>query len=155
MIWNKREFNQFDNISLSDCHISKIQKMENNIVIDFSEYGFFVRDSKNNRFYRTDGAQIIIEDCDIDSVSIKEIRIHKLSGDTYFETMYDVQIEDFIKNINEGMWKLEIVEEYPLKGKGYYIIWVNEGENCFWCHIKLRYKNLIYMWNKIKYNCPL
>ena len=155
MFWNEKKFNQFDDISLSDCHITKIQKIENDVVIKFSEDGFFARDNKSNKFYRTDGAQIIIERCDIDNISIKEIRGHKLSDDIYFETMYDIQIAKFIKNINEGIWNLEIVEEYPLKGKGYYITWISEDDNYFWCHIKLQYENLIYMWNKIKCNCPL
>lgn len=75
----KRELNKYPDILLSDCEVTVIEVKGNEIIVNFSEYGFFIKDSKRNNYYRTNAAQIVIEGCDIANISIKEVRTQRLS----------------------------------------------------------------------------
>ena len=146
----KKELNKYPDILLSDCEVTAIEAKGNEIIVNFSEYGFFIKDSERNNYYRTNAAQIVIEGCDIENISIKEVRTQQLSEELYFESMYEIEAKDFLVNINTGKWSLEIVEEFYSIGGGLYIIRVRENENSFWCYIKLRFRNLVYLWNDIR-----
>lgn len=69
--------------------------------------------------------------------------------------MYKVEAKDFLVNINTGKWRLEIVEEFYSSGGGLYIVRIRGNENSFWCYLKLQFRNLVYLWNDIRYDCPL
>lgn len=154
MTWKEKERNKYPDIILSDCVITNIQVEGTEITVEFSEYGFVKKDSQRNKYFRTDTAQIVIEQCDIDNVSIKEIRTQRLSEDVYFDSMYDIEFSIFLENVNTGKWKFEIVEEFYSAGGALYIGQIREGENTFWCHVKLQFKNLVYFWNKVRYDRP-
>jgi len=154
MKWKHKELNKYPDILLSDCSLTNIALEGNQIIVNFSEYGFFKRDSQEDKYYRTDGSQIVIEGCDYDNISIKEIRTQQMSEELYFETMYEIEIKDFIENINTGKWRLEIVEEYYAMGSGFYISQIRTNNNCFRCYINIRFKNLTYLWSDIGYDCP-
>lgn len=155
MIWKNRELNRYPDIILSDCKVIDIQVKENKITVNFSEDGFFVKDSERKSYYRTDTAQLVMESCDVANISIKEIRTQRLSEELYYDSMYDVESQDFIENINTGKWRLEIVEEFYSVGGGVYSVRIRCNESPFWCYIKLQFKNLVYMWNDIRYDYPL
>ena len=151
MIWKNREINKFFDISLSDCDIKNMQIEENNIIVNFSKYGFIVRD-KNNEYYRTNGAQIVIKGCDVNEISIKEVRTQRLSDDIFFETSYDIDPNKFIERINTKKWHLVIVKEFYAVKSAMYIVRMREGENRFWCHIEINFEDLEYLWNEIKFD---
>lgn len=155
MLWKEKQHNSYPDIILSDCLIVGIQIKNGKIIVDFSEYGFIKKDSKSNKYFRTDGAQVVIEKCDIDNILIKEIRTNQLSEELYFDSTYDIKTIDFLENINTGKWKFEIVEEYYSTGGGLYIGQIRKKEDTFWCCIKISFKNLIYLWNDIKYEFPV
>lgn len=155
MIWKNKKINNYPCIILSDCTIKNIQVVENEITVNFSEDGFFVKDINEKKYFRTDVAQLIIESCDIADIEIKEIRTHQLSEEIYYESMYDVEPNEFNENINSGKWKAIVVEEFYGSGGGLYRVHMRSGESYFWCHIKLQFKNLIYLWNEIRYDFPL
>lgn len=147
MLWLNKVINPYPDILVSDCSVESIQIDKDTITLTFSEYGFFKRNHEKNRYYRTNGAQIIIEDGDIENLSIKEVRTHRLSEEIYFESMYEIKPKDFLNNINTGKWRMVIVEELYAVNGGFFIARVREKESSFWCHIKLQFKNLIYLWN--------
>ncbi len=154
MIWKEKGINKYPDIILSDCLITNIQTKGSEVTIKFSEYGFVKKDSQRNKYYRTDAAQIVIEQCEIEDISIKEIRTQRLSEDLYFDSMYDVERKVFLENINAGKWKFEIVEEFYSTGGGLYIGQIRGDQHSFWCHVKLQFKNLVYFWNDIRYDYP-
>lgn len=154
MVWQNKELNKYPEIILSDCSISSIYLETNKIIVDFSKYGFVKKSSSDNKYYCTDGARIIVEECDIDNISIKEIRMQRLNEEEYFETMYDIEPSKFGKNINDGKWKLEIVEEFYATEKAFFVGQIRTKESNFWCQIKIYYKNLVYLWNDLRYDCP-
>lgn len=153
MTW-KEEINKYPDIILSDCVITNIQVKGDEITINFSEYGFFKKDSQKNKYFRTDAAQIVFEQSDIDNICIKEIRTQRLSEDLYFDSMYDIDSPIFMENVNTGKWKFEIVEEFYSTGGALYIGKIRADDNSFWCHVKIQFKNLEYFWNEIRYDCP-
>lgn len=154
MKWKEKGINKYPDIILSDCMITNIQGKEGEITVKFSEYGFFKKDSQSNKYFRTDTAQIVINECDVDNIFIKEIRNQKLSEELYFESMYDIEPSIFMENISTGKWKFEIVEEFYSTGGALYIGKIRADENSFWCHVKLRFKNLVYFWNEVRYDRP-
>ena len=154
MAWKEKGYNLYPDIILSDCVISEIQAKDNELVFTFSNYGFIKKEMDNN-YYRTDGAEIIVEDYSREELFIKEKRIHQLSEELYFDSMFDVTLESLLRNVNLGKWKLEIVEEFYATGEGIYICQVREEESRFWVYIKMRYRNLIYLWNEVKHDWPV
>ena len=131
MLWKKTEVNKYPDIILSDCKVTNIQVERDDITVGFLGDGFFKKDNKSNNFYRTNGAQIVIKGCDIDNISIKEVRTQRLSKDIYFETMYDLEVKDFFENINTGKWRLEIVEEFYAIGSGLYVGRIREDDEWY------------------------
>lgn len=153
MTWKEQGINLYPDIILSDCTISGVQIKGNEMVFKFSDYGFIKKDC-NNRYYRTDEAQIVIDGCDIENISIKEIRTQHLSGEIYFDSAYDIDIEEFVENVNSKKWRLEIVEEFYSTGGGIYTGQIRCEEDTFWFYVKIRYKKIIYFWNNVRYDFP-
>lgn len=154
MEWKEQGVNLYPDIILSDCTVSEIRINNTEMVLKFSDYGFIKKD-RNNKYYRTDGAQVVIEGCDIESVSIKEIRTQQLCEEIYFDSMYDIETKTLFENVNMGKWRLEIVEEFYSTGGGIYIGQIRNEEDVFWFYIKMRYKKLIYLWNNVRYDFPV
>lgn len=154
MEWKNQAINKYPDIICTDSVITDIQMDKGNVVVDFSKYGFFIKDDCQKKYYRTDGAQIAIEGCDIDSIIIKEARTHQLSETIYFDSIYDIEVEDFQKNISGGRWKFEIVEEFYSTSGGLYIGQIRENETTFWCYIQIKFEKLIYFWNDLQYEYP-
>ena len=155
MIWKNIEYNKYPEIIMSDCKVNKIQIEENQVILNFSEDGFFVKDSKKQGYYRTDAAQVVLQASNIDDISIKEVRTNQLSDKVCFDSMYDVEVQDFVENINTGKWSLEIVEEYYSAMGALYSLWIKSTGTSFWCYIKLGFQNMVYKWNEIRYEYPL
>lgn len=153
-MWKERGINKYPEIILSDCSILNIDVREENIEVNFDEYGFFIKDKKSNKYYRTGLAQIKIKKCDIDNIEIKEIRTQQLSEDLYFNSAYEVKIKDFLDRINTGKWKFEIVEEFYATRSALYIGMIRENGKTFWLYVKLQFEELIYLWNEIRYDRP-
>lgn len=151
MMWKERGINKYPEIILSDCLISKIEKNEDDFAIDFGKQGFFVKDLKKNTYYRTASAQIIVKGCDINNITIKEVRTQQLSDELFFESMYDVKADHFLDNINSEKWKFEVVEEFYSAVGALYIGWVSNGEKSFWCCVKLQFKELLYLWDEVQH----
>jgi hypothetical protein len=154
MKWKESGLNQYSDIVLSDCHITNIEVINGEVVLSFSEWGFFKKDTKSGEYYRTEGAQIAIQGCDFDSISIQEIRAQRISEEVHFKSMYDVDEKKFLNNINTGRWRLEIVEEFNSIGRGFYTARIHQEEESFWCYIKLYFKDLVYSWGDIRYDRP-
>lgn len=154
MTWREKGYNLYPDIILSDCTISEIQRKHNKLIFTFSNYGFMKKELDNN-YYRTEGAEIIIEDYNSEELFIKEKRIHQLSEEMYFDSMVDVTLENLIKNVNSGKWKLEIVEEFYATREGIYICQVREENGRFWLYIKMGYSNLLYLWNNVRHDWPV
>ena len=151
MAWKEKGYNLYPNIILSDCTITGIQTKDNKLVFTFSNYGFLKKEM-DNKYFRTEGAEIIVEDYDREELFIKEKRIHQLSEELYFDSLFDVTLERLIRNVNSGIWKIEIVEEFYATGEGIYICQVREEEGRFWIYLKMKYRNLIYLWNKVRHD---
>lgn len=152
MLYKNHELNKYPEIILSDCLIVNVQKMEDTVIMQFSEYGFIKKSDMDSKYYRTGSSQIIIEGCDIDEIEIKEVRNCQLQNADYCELIHDIRMEDFMRNVNQSNWKLEIVEEFYSVGGAIYRARVRACEDSFWCYIKFRFKNIIYLWNDIKYD---
>lgn len=154
MIWKGKQDKVYPDIILSDCLIVGITVKGEKILIDFSELGFAVKDEKSGSYYHTNGAQIVMEECELDDLSITEIRTQQLSDELYFDSVYNLENKDFLNNINSGKWEFEIVEEYYSVNGGLYLGKVWEKEESFWCCVKIRFKELKYLWNDLNYEFP-
>ena len=155
MVWKNKKLNAYPDIILSDCAIRDIQVVKNEIMVNFSDDGFFKKDIERKSYFRTDAAQLVMESCYIANISIKEVRTHQLSEEIYFESLCDIEGKEFIEKINSGKWKAIVVEEFYSSGGGLYRVRIRSSETSFWCYIKLQFKNVIYLWNEIRYDFPL
>ena len=64
----------------------------------------------------------------------------------------------FMKNINKRKWTFEVVEEFYSAGRALYIGMIHNKKKkhkSFWCCVKLQFKELLYLWNEIRYDCHL
>lgn len=157
MMWKESGVNKYPEIVLSDCSITNIEKKGDDIVVDFGENGFAIKDIQKSAYYRTTPSQVVIKGCDIDNIEIKEIRTQQLSEELFFESAYDVESEYFIKKINKGKWKFEVVYEFYSCVGALYIGHVNskkKKQKSFWCCVMLQFKELLYLWNEIRYDHP-
>ena len=153
-MWKETRKNQYPNVLLSDCSVIKIQVERKKIIANFSVYGFATKNAKDGKSYRTDGGQLVFDGCDIDALEVKEIRTQRLSEELYFETMQDIDLNHFLDRINNGIWVLEIVEEFYAVGKGYYVGQIRSDKDSFWCNIKIPFKDITYCWNSIMPEYP-
>lgn len=152
---SKRMINISSDISLSDAIVCEITNCKNDITVNFSEHGgFFKKDKNNGKYYRTSESSLILKDCNIDDISIKEIRMHKISEGLYCETMMDISLCDFLSNINSGEYTFEFVEEFYNSGKALFIGYVKKDDDHFWCHIKLSCGDIVCYWKELKYDMP-
>lgn len=157
MMWKESGINKYPDIILHDCVITNIEKNGDDIAVNFDEWGFAIKDIETGMYYRTDPSQIVIKECYIDNISIKEIRTQQLSEELFFETVYDIEPKRFMKKINKGKWKFEVVYEYYSYGGALYIGQVDnkkKGKKSFWCCVELQFKELLYLWNEIRYEYP-
>lgn len=153
-MWKNMASNKYPDIILHDCFIIGINMDNDNIVLNFSEYGFFVFDKEKGNSFRTNGAQIVIEGCVVEDISIEEERMQKLGEDVFYKTLYEIKTSDFFENINSKKWSFEIVEEFYASGAGFFTGRIGTKDDRFWCHIKIYFKNLVYHWNDICYDKP-
>lgn len=150
----ERRVNAYPEVILSDCRIAHIQVENSDIQVCFADGGFVVHDANSKKSFRTNEGVMLIEGCEIDDISIKEVRTQRLTEGEYFETMYEIDSREFLKKVNAKEWRFEFTEEFYSIGCGLYIGRVSSEDGRFWCHIKLYFKNLIYMWDKIRYDRP-
>lgn len=154
MQWKENKENQYPNIALSDCVVKGIRIKEDKIKVIFSEYGFFIKESKDNAYYRTFPAEILIKGCTLDYTTIKLLRMEQLADGRYIEIAEDVEAMDFIEYVNTEKWSLELVQEFYSCTGGLYVGRIGEGEKFFWCYIKLYFEKIVYFWNEINYDFP-
>ena len=161
-MWKESGINKYPNVVLHDCLVTNIEKNGDDIIVDFDrfdssgQYGFWIKDIEKNMYYRTGSSQIVIKKYDIDYTSIKEIRTQQLSEKLFFETVSDIEPKVFIKKVNMGKWKFEVVEEFYSTDRALYIGRIHtkkKNQKSFWCCIKLQFKELLYLWSEIRYDC--
>lgn len=155
MNWKEKALNKYPDIILSDCRISGIEVMGNDVKIDFSKDGFNIKSEKDKIYYHTGVSQIILENCDVENISIKLIKKNKISDESYIDILYDADLKDFYNKINLGNWKFVIVEEFYSTIGGIYIGRIRENKKSFWCFIKINFQNIVYLWNEIKFDYPV
>ena len=157
-MWKESGINKYPEIILSDCIITNIERKGDDIVVDFGDDGFVIKDTEKDKYYRTTPSQVVIKECDIDNIDIKEIRTQQLSEELFFKTAYDVEPELFIKNINKGKWKFEVVDEFYSCVGALYVVHVQpkkKKQKSFDYCVILQFKELLYLWNEIQYDRPV
>lgn len=155
-MWKESGTNKYPDIILHDCLVTNIEKSGDDIAVDFGKfdssgkYGFWIIASEMP--YRTGLSRIVIKECDMDYMSIKEIRTQQLSQELFFQTVCDIEPKIFMKNINKRKWTFEVVEEFYSAGRALYIGRIHNKKKkhkSFWCCVKLQFKELLYLWNEI------
>ena len=163
-MWKESGINSYSEVSLHDCMITNIEKSGDDIAVDFGKYdsygtyGFWIKDIAAGTCYRTGVSRIVIKECDMDYISIKEIRTQQLSEELFFDSVCDIEPEYFMKRINKRKWTFEVVEEFYSTGRALYIGRIHykkRKKESFWCCVKLQFKELLYLWNEIRYDCHL
>lgn len=156
-MWKERGINKYPEISLSDCIITNIEKSGDDIIVNFGEDGFIIKDLEKNAYYHTDPSQVIIRGCDIDNITIKEIRTQQLSEELFYNSVYEIDAKSFLKKINKGKWELQMVYEFYSCSGALYIGHIQnkkKNQKSFWCCIMLQFNELLYLWNNIRYDQP-
>lgn len=161
-MWKESGINKYPEIMLHDCLITNIEKEGEDIIVDFGKYkksfekyGFWISDSEKNMSYRTGESQIIIKG--YNDLLIKEIRKHQLSlpEGLLMDTIYDIKPECFMKNIHKGEWRFEVVKEFYEYRRALYIGKIRikkKKQPTFGCCVQLDYKELVYLWNEVRYD---
>lgn len=151
--WKEQRKNAYPNIILSDCIIDEIQVSNQDIVIKFLRHGFVIKDDASSKYYRTKSAQIVIKECDIDNILIQYVYNKKKLGGKVIQVIKDMKLHTFFNNISEQKWRYEIVEEYYSEVGCLFIGKIRVAKNSMWCYIKIFYKDIIYFWNEVDYDC--
>lgn len=135
---NNKIINAHDNILLSDCVIKKIEHENNNIYLYFNEYGIWIK-KDSEEYKRERSVQIVFCGCDIDNINI-----HVVEKKTFFKkTIFiekDVDFKDFLLNINSGLWKCQIVQEYYCEIGSFMSVMIKEGNKRMRCTFELEYR---------------
>lgn len=147
--------NMYPDIILSDSTIQKIVVNNADIDLIFNKKGF-VKKAEDGRYYRTEDAKVTIRGCDVENISMKEVRTHKASEDFYFESAYYLDKNIFLEKINASAWRFEVVHEFYAVGarRGFFMGQIHADNENFWCHIMIDYKDLLYQWGDIRKDRP-
>lgn len=149
MEWKMNVKNVYPNIVLSDCIVDGIHIDGENVIINFFNSGFIIKENNSSKYYRTYNSQIIFEKCDIRNCSIKFVyKNKKISKENIVK---DMELNTFFKNISTEKWHFEVVEEFYSVVGGMYIGKVRNQKKSFWCYIKIYFENIIYLWNEVDY----
>lgn len=149
MKWKMNLENVYPNIILSDCIIDDIYIDGENVIMNFFDSGFIIKDYNSSKYYRTYSSQIILEKCDISNSSIKFVC--KKRKKLKVNIVKEMEFNTFFKNISTSKWRFEVVEEFYSDVGGMYIGKVRSQKESFWCYIKIYFKNIIYFWNEVDY----
>ena len=153
-MWKFISENDYPNIFLHDCYIVKVTVEDDDLIIEFDEYGFWINEThKDNNFskvLRTDKATIRFVDFDIDNIYI--FKYFCLFHRFVFTRRIEISFETFIKNLNSGKWKFEFIDEFYDGNYGALFngwVYFKHKPYHYDCQIQLRFKKMIYSWNKI------
>ncbi len=139
--------NMYPQIILSDTKIEKIILKRKMLYIIFAKDGFSVKNAKDNHYYRTKTSRILYTDFNCEEIIIKLIKKYKILGKTV-DIQKDIEISDFIRNINSKKWSCEIVKEFYSENGCFYILRLKDGGNKYWCYMDLLSKDIIYIWKE-------
>ncbi len=154
MRWKEMAVNDYPNIILSDSIVNNIQFDNGNIILNFIESGIIIKSSNDSKYYRTKAAQIILEKCDINNISIKYIHKKRWKMNMETDIVKEINWDIFMKNIQKKKWQYEIVEEFYSDIGGIFIGKVWKQKKSFWCILKIYFCNITYFWNEVDFsNC--
>lgn len=155
-MWEFTEINAFDSISLHDCRTDDIRIEGNDLVINFPD-GFWITafskhiDTANP--LKTGPSQIRFIDVNIEPLidSIYLYKDVKLFGKTLFSKRILLEMNSFLKLINDGKHELEFLYEFhnPLSNLYQCWVWKRNHGMVAECQLELTSKSIAYCWNEI------
>ena len=150
-----RKTNAFPGVILHDCVLDEITAAKENLSVKFSTSGVYVWVEAQNNYYRTGPAMMEILGCDIDNISIQEIRSNQISRKIFYRSMYEVRPSVFVKRVNAGKIRVTVLEEYYAVHSAYLILRIQErGRKGYFAHIKMQYDSLQYSWDAVRTDAP-
>lgn len=152
MEWTKTAENVYPNIILSDCIVNSIQSANGHVIFHFIESGIIVKSDMDCGYYRTKAAQIQLEACNIDDITIKYVHKRKWKDDLETAIVKEIRWEEFSKKICNKKWQFEIVEEFYSATGGVFVGQVRKPTKKCWCMLKIYFHNIKYFWNEIDYS---
>lgn len=152
-MYNYSESNN-EYIVLHDCYANNMN-YENGILSFVFPDGFWVTPQHNknesDKIVRTDLSQVDFEL--LDRVS-EDVRIYIFRKNKNDETIREEkELNDFINNVNAGLFKVEFIDENKTYQSNLYKCWVHFDNEPYHyeCEIIIDTENVIYNWNQLRY----
>ena len=114
-MWRNCIEDAYNHISLHDCFISKIQLAKNILTVCFDDGFWMLGNSEYNtceETVRTDKSQLNFIDFDEEISIFYLFKNHYLLGKRICTTRKKMTFDEVKNKVNNGVWNLEIVEEY-------------------------------------------
>lgn len=112
-MWNYIAKNDRDAICLHDCQVTGMHVDGNDLVFDFSDGFWIVRNSRykpHENTLRTDAAQMRFVDFEIENLYV--YKVVRLFGKRLFVRRIEMDWQTLADRINSGAWEFEIADEY-------------------------------------------
>ena len=147
--------NDYPNIILHDCKITKISKENNDLIFEFNDKGFWIgKDNKHNpynKILRTGKSMIRFVEYEQEFTDNYIFKEYRLMGKTILTKRLEVSFDYIISQINAGKWQFEFIDEFygwrKAEFDGY--IWLNKKPYCMEAQLQLNFKEMLYFWDEI------
>ena len=138
--------NFYPKFSISDSIVDNIKVINNSIFLYFDDNGFFVKENDGDEYHRTKNAILKLNDCDLENINIFATKKKLFDGNLYYVKEYK-DFNDFLNNINNKTWGLEIIKEYWYNLGGMFIGALKDKNERMDCYIQVEYKNEEYKYS--------
>lgn len=154
-MWKYSSKNDYPNIILHDCHVTKISVENKDIILEFDDYGFWmIENNKHNPFgktLRTDKSEIRFVNCQLDSISIYIFKVFHLFRKPVLTNRIEIPLENLMYQINSGKWRFEFIDEYYACNEALFNGWIRFDKKPYHmeCQLQLLFEDMKYSWNRI------
>ncbi len=161
-MWKFSSENDYPDIILHDCVVTKITLDGDDLVMEFDDYGFWIgENNKQNPFgnmLRTEKSELRFVDFDTWS-NIYIFKRYNLFRKFFHTSRIDLSLEKLISNVNSGKWTFEFIYEYYTSSTQALAIFngcinVKNKRKNYDCQIESDCSKMVYSWNKIREDAP-
>ncbi|SFL30460.1 hypothetical protein SAMN05216390_1184 [Lachnospiraceae bacterium KH1T2] len=133
----------YPKVLVSDCTIDNISISDNIVQFSFNSRGIWVKKKENEEYCRVHDAFLKLYNCDIENVDIFYESVKEISGEIVIIKKY-CDLEDVILKVNNGKWRLTIIQEYWCDIGELFICSIRDKEKSHTCYIRIDSKEKKY-----------
>ena len=152
-MWEYTDTNAHTRISLHDCRVDQITLDGNDLILNFYD-GFWILPTSGYIDHpvplKTGPAQLCFRDMDVFPIDL--YKTTRLFRRPVFCRRIRIELDRFIKLVNDDNRELEFLYEYHRPFNNLYQCWLWSKKPRFWgeCQFELTSDTIEYRWNEIR-----